>query len=167
LRGFAIYDLFYYFDDHMATGQSDWKSILVQSSAGEYREIYHLQPTAAEISPSFLIKAGNNEILGTHDQIPGTGNNFYEDYFWFGSNGPVRIDIGVISAALKSILPKGLGVWKGGGLDMESLRYRMPVWKEGDANCCPSGGMVVIAFRLDGGRLLITSKHFDHLAKPE
>jgi len=166
-HGFAIYDLFYYFDDHVATGQIDWKSILVQSSAGTYREIYHLQPTNAVISPSFFIRAGPDEILGTRDLIPGTGNNVYEDYFWFGPDGPVRIDTGPISEALKSILPEGFGVWKGGGLDMKSQRYRMPVWKEGDANCCPSGGMVDIAFRLEAGRLLVTGKHFDPLAKPE
>jgi hypothetical protein len=167
LQGFAIYDLFYYFDDHIATGQIDWKSILVQSSAGAYREIYHLQPTNALISPSFFVRAGPDEILVTYDLIPGTGSQIYEDYFWFGPDGPVRINTGPISEALKSILPEGLGVWKGGGLDMKSLKYHMPVWKEGDANCCPTGGMVDISFRLEAGRLLITRKHFDPLAKPE
>jgi hypothetical protein len=167
LHGFAIYDLFYYFDDHIATGQIDWKSILVQSSTGAYREIYHLQPINAVISPSFFARAGTDEILVTFDPIPGTGNHVYEDYFWFGPEGPLRIDTSPISDSLKSILPEGFGVWKGGGLDMKSLRYRTPVWKEGDANCCPSGGMVEIAFRLEAGRLIVTGKHFDPLAKPE
>jgi len=45
------------------------------------------------------------------------------------------------------------------------LGYHTPVWKESDANCCPSGGTVDVKFRLDGSRILITSKRFDPLAK--
>ncbi len=167
LRGFAIYDLFYFFDDDIATRQIDWKSILVKVAPGRFREIYHLQPTQAIVRPSFLLKVGDRQILATRDQIPGTGNNFYEDYFWFDRDGPVRIDIDVIPKVLKAILPAGSGVWKGGGLHMKTLTYRMPVWKENDGNCCPTGGRVELKFRLDDGRLVVTGKHFDPHAKPE
>lgn len=165
LHEFAIYEVFYFFDDHIHTGEIDWKSILVRVSPGEFREIYHLQPTAAKIKPAFFLNAGTDEILGTRDLIPGTGNNYYEDYFWLSSAGAVRIDIEAITEAAKSILPSGSGIWKGGGLDMRSLGYHTPVWKESDANCCPSGGTVDVKFRLDSGRILITSKQFDPLAK--
>jgi len=161
LQGFAIYDVFYRFDDHISSGEIDWKSILVQVSPGQFREIYHLQPTAAKIEPSFLMTAGSAEILATRDLIPGTGNNYYEDYFRFSPAGAARIDIESISRFLSSILPSGSGVWKGGGLDMSSLSYHMPVWKEGDANCCPSGGTVDLKFRLDGARLIVTQQHFN------
>lgn len=167
LQGFAIYDLLYRFDNHVDTKEIDWKSIVVEVSPGLFREIYHLQPTAALIEPSFVVKAGSEEILGTHDLIPGTGNNFYEDYFWFSSAGAARIDIETIGEAMKSVLPKGYGVWKGGGLDMAALSYHNSVWKEGDANCCPSGGAVDVRFRLDGSRVIVTSKNFDPSAKPE
>jgi len=112
------------------------------------------------------MRAGADQILATRMLIPGTGNNYYEDYFWFSPGGPVRIDIETITAALKSILPAGSGVWKGGGLDMRSLSYHNSVWKDRDANCCPSGGAVDIRFRIDDGRVIVTSKHFDPLAKP-
>ena len=161
LQGFAIFDVFYRFDDHIDSGEIDWKSILVQVSPAQFREIYHLQPTAAKIEPSFLMQAGSDEILATRDLIPGTGNNYYEDYFRFSPAGVVQIDIESIPNVLRSILPSGSGVWKGGGLDMRSLSYHMPVWKEGDANCCPSGGTVDLKFRLDGARLIVISKHFD------
>jgi len=166
LYGFAIYDVFYYFDDHVDTGDIDWKSILVSVSAGKFREIYHLQPTAADIKPSFLLKAGSDEILATRDLIPGTGNNYYEDYFWFSPAGAARIDIEEITKAVNSILPEGSAVWKGGGLDFGALAYRAWVWKQDDANCCPTGGAVHIRFRLYGSRIKVTSKHFDSLAKP-
>jgi hypothetical protein len=166
LGGYTIYDLFYRFDDHVDTGEIDWKSILVEVSPGRYREIYHLQPTQAEIKPSFFLKAGEEEILATRDLIPGTGNNYYEDYFWFSPAGPVRIDIETITKAVQSILPSGLGARKGGGLDMKSLSYRSAVWKDDDANCCPSGGVVDIKFRLDNGKIIVTSKHYDPTAAP-
>jgi len=159
--------LFYFFDDDIVTRQIDWKSILVKVAPGGFREIYHLQPTQAIIGPSFLLKVGGHEIPATHDQIPGTMNNYYEDYFWFDRDGPARIDIDIIPKILKAILPAGSSVWKGGGLDIQTLTYRMPVWEEGNGNCCPAGGMVEIKFRLDDGRLVVTDKHFNPHAKAE
>jgi hypothetical protein len=44
---------------------------------------------------------------------------------------------------------------------MESLTFHMPVWRERDGNCCPTGGTVDVKFRLEGGRIVVTSKHFD------
>jgi hypothetical protein len=160
LHGFAIYDVFYRFDDHVDKVEIDWKSILVQVAPGRFREIYHLQPTAALIGPSTLMKSGSEEILATRDLIPGTGNYSYEDYFWFSSAGPVRIDTGAINKAVQSVLPTGSAIWKGGGFDMKSLSYHSSVWKEGDANCCPSGGSVDVKFRLEGGGLIVTGTHF-------
>ncbi|MGA8030656.1 MAG: hypothetical protein WB992_26225 [Bryobacteraceae bacterium] len=165
LQGFAIYDLFYYFDEQVESGEIGWKSILVSVSPGLFREIYHLQPTQAQIGPAFFLTAGTTELLGTRDLIPGTGNNYYEDYWWFGSEGPIRINIELIGEVLKSLLPVGYGVWKGGGLDMKSLTFQSPVWKNSDANCCPSGGIVHLKFRLDRGHLIVTEKYFDALAK--
>jgi hypothetical protein len=162
VRGFAIYDLFYFFDDHVQSGDIDWKSILVADSSGEFREIYHLQPPIqTKIEPAFLFNAGGDELLGTRDSVPGTGDQYYEDYWWFDADHPVRIDTAPVNEALKSILPDGFGVWKGGGLDMKALRFRNTVWKPDDANCCPSGGTVEIQFRLDRGRVIVTGKHFD------
>jgi hypothetical protein len=166
LNGYAIYDVSYFFDDHVSIRQVDWKSILVAVSPGRYREIYHLQPPAAQITPSFLMMAGAEEILATRNLIPGTGNQYDEAYWWFGPDGPVRIDIESISDLLPSILPAGYGVWKGGGLNMKTLTFRSSVWKPGDANCCPAGGAVTSRFRLDRERLMLIEKSYDATAMP-
>ncbi len=166
LGGYAIYDLFYFFDDHITTGQVDWKSILVSVSPGHFREIYHLQPPAAQIGPSSVMTAGTENILATRDLIPGTGNQYDEAYWSFGPNGPVRIDIESISEVLTSVLPAGFGVWKGGGLDMKTLTFRNWVWKPDDANCCPTGGAVTIRFQVDHAQLLVTEKNYDPNSKP-
>lgn len=65
LQGFAIYDLFYRFDDHVDTKTADWKSILVEVSPRQFREIYQLQPVAGELNPSYLLKVGSEEIVAT------------------------------------------------------------------------------------------------------
>lgn len=167
LYGFGIYDVFYRFDDHVGTKEIDWKSIVVEVSPGQFREIYHLQPVPTLIEPSFVLKVASEDILATRDLIPGTGNNYYEDYFWFSPAGAARIDIETITKTVRSILPSGYGVWKGGALDIAALRYHNSVWKEGDSNCCPTGGAVDVKFRLDGNRIIVTSKNFDPMARPE
>ena len=158
LRGLTIYDLFCFFNNDETP---DWKSILVEVAPDRYREIYHLEPPAAILKPAFIFKAGGEYLLGTNDEIPGTGNYYYEDYWWFGPDGPVRVNIEAIGEALKSALPPGHGVWKGGGLDIENLRYRSPVWKDGDANCCPTGGSVELTLALDKGKLTVTKVRYD------
>ncbi len=161
LKGFTIYDLYYQFDGTVDRAEIEWKSILVEVSPGKYREIYHLQPTNAVIKPSFIGKAGAGEILATRDVIPGTGNYSYEDYFWFSPAGATRINIEEIGTTVQTLLPNGYGVWKGGGLDMEAMKYRSGVWKDGDANCCPSGGTVEVDFRLEENRIVVTRSHYD------
>jgi hypothetical protein len=166
LHGFAIFDVFYCFDDHVDSKEIDWKSILVEVSPGQFREIYHLQPLAAQIRPSFLLKVSSERILATSDLIPGTGNYSYEDYFWFSHAGPSRIDFQPIRSAAQSILPADFGIWKGGGLDLLALRYYTPVWRQTDANCCPTGGSVDVRFRIDDGRIVITKKQYDPTPEP-
>lgn len=166
LNGYGIYDVLYSFDDHINAGEIDWKSIVVSVSPGHFREIYHLQPPSAQIAPSFLLKVGTEEILTTRSLIPGTGNHYDEAYWWFGPDGPVRIDIESIPDVLPSLLPAGYEVRKGAGLNMKTLTFQRSVWKPGDANCCPTGGAVTLRFQLDRGRLVVIGKNYDPTAKP-
>lgn len=165
LHGFEIDDVYYRFDEHAGTSTIEWKSILVKVGPDRFRERYHLQHTEAKIAPSYLLKAGGEQILATRDVIPGTGNYYYEDYFWFSAAGPKRIDIEKIAKVVEAILPSGHGVWKGGGLNMAALTYHSPVWKSGDANCCPSGGTVFVRVSLDGNRSLVASKSYNPAGK--
>ncbi len=47
-----------------------------------------------------------------------------------------------------------------------SVINRMPVWKQDDANCCPTDGVVNMRFQLYCRRIKIMSKHFSPLARP-
>jgi hypothetical protein len=110
----------------------------VEVSPGQFRGIYHLQPMAGELNPSYLLKVGSEAIVATSTLIPGTGSYYYEDYFWCSSAGTERIDIEKIMEAAQSVLPKEYGVWKGGGLDMAAQRYCMLVWKGGTRTAAPA-----------------------------
>jgi hypothetical protein len=158
LEGFKIYDVFYYFDDDPRIA---WKSLLVESKRNQFIEIYHLQPTQATIGASFIIQAGGATLLSTKDPIPGTGAFSYETYWEFDkTTGPVRVDIETIGDAAVSVIPKGMSIWKGYGLDVAALNYSVAVWKEGDANCCPTGGSVEVQFKIVHGKIEITSKRY-------
>lgn len=160
IQNFAVYNLFYYFDEGIESRTIDWKSILVRVPSGQFREIYHLQARGIEIDPAYFMDAGSTEILATSDSMGGTGNFSYESYWWFDKDGPVRINTDDAVSAALDILPAGYEIRNGGGLNMETLTFLSSVWKPGDAHCCPTGGGVEIKFRLDKGFLTIIHKRF-------
>ena len=53
-----------------------------------------------------------------------------------------------------------MGIWKGYGLDWNSLSYSVAVWKEGDPNGGPSGGQVDIKFKVVHGKIEVTDKRY-------
>ncbi|MES2036094.1 MAG: hypothetical protein V4466_18150 [Pseudomonadota bacterium] len=58
-------------------------------------------------------------------------------------------------------LPAGVGVWKGVIYDWKTLTMETMLWKDDDANCCPSGGSAEAAFAIQGDRLTLKSMSVD------
>ncbi|HOK99230.1 MAG TPA: hypothetical protein PLD12_08835 [Bacteroidales bacterium] len=81
--------------------------------------------------------------------FPGTGN-LSEDYIYrLTSDDGKSYKIEYEIQPFNSVLKKGQGVWKGPILDFnENLNFITPIWNEGDANCCPSGGDLIGNFKL-------------------
>lgn len=160
IDNFAVYNLFYYFDDGIESKRIDWKSILVRVASGQFREIYHLQGEGIEIDPAYFMDAGSTEILATEDSWGGTGNFSYEAYWWFDKEGPFRIDTEQALSIALEMIPAGSEIENGSNFNMETLTFLSNVWKTGDAHCCPTGGGVEIKFRLHKGSLIVVSKRF-------
>ncbi|MBI5083027.1 MAG: hypothetical protein HZB13_00290, partial [Acidobacteria bacterium] len=122
------------------------KRLWVERSADEFCLLFEEKwpRNMVERGPVEIYALSGETVLATRDRMSGTGANYVEAYWVFDDGGPVLLDQSVILSALKEVLPKGLGVWKGYGLDMKNLCFRMPVWRDGDANCCPSGGSVAL-----------------------
>lgn len=61
------------------------------------------------------------------------------------------IDIMSWHDTVGDLLPEGHEIWKGVDFDFNDWFYaeynaRTPLWKDGDANCCPRGGWAIIHF---------------------
>ncbi len=160
VAGYNIYQVIHNIND----GELVMKMILVERRSGEFCEIYHQQHDAAMVTvePAYLVQVGGETILATTDPVSGTGAGQEEHYWAFDKDGPVDLDVwDKIFGILKTVLPKGLGVMKGSGFDLRTLTYSMPVWKETDANCCPSGGTIEIRFAVKDHHLIVVSQNFD------
>jgi len=139
------------------------KMLLVERKPGEFCEIYHQQMSPAMISvePAFLVHVGDETILASTD--PWTGNSGQrQDIYWtFDKDGPLRLDIdSKVEEALKEFRPKDLIIMGGGGFNIRTLTYGMPLWGPKDPHCCPTGGSLEIKFALKDHQLVVISHSY-------
>jgi len=161
VAGYAIYQISH--DIH--GGELRLKMLVVERAAGEYCEIYHQEWMGeglySDVSPAYLLTAGSETILATHDVVTGDGNWSDEHYWAFDKEGPIDLYVSEqIREIEKKLLPKGLAVMNGDGLDIQSLTYFTPVWRPVDAQCCPLGGTLRIEFAFSGHHLVVASQTF-------
>lgn len=101
-----------------------------------------------------LEQSGRLLVIPGH--LEGTGNfNAELIYLLGGDNQLHEVDTESWLTELPRRLPKGLGAWKGVYPDYDTLTAETPLWKEGDGNCCPTGGRAFIRLDLRNRRLAI------------
>jgi hypothetical protein len=150
LAGYRILDVMY----SVNGGGVTWKSILVQTGADSYREIFHLQATYIEnsLAPSRIVRSGNEGVLVTMDRDGGNGGGCWEGYWWFDSSGPHALDFSRLLPAISKYTPPNTSVnISCMNLDLGSEQVRSPV-QSSDARCraCDIQGQVTARFRLKG-----------------
>jgi hypothetical protein len=126
--------------------------------------IWILDQMGVDLSQSSIIQVDTREILVSRCRVSGTGNFYLEDYLVFNEKGQIPKNLradDVIQETLKKVLPKGLGVWKGGGFAISTLTFVSPVWKKGDGTCCPTGGRIAIKLQLIDDCLTVADTDFD------
>lgn len=94
-------------------------------------------------------------ILDIPVYLAGTGRFNGSGYFIREGGRWEPIDFKSWQRDLARRLPKGLGVWKGPWPDLRKLSFDSPLWKNRDANCCPTGGSVHADVGLENRRLFI------------
>ena len=117
---------------------------------------------------SFVVRMGELEIVASEMRMSGTGAFVDAAYFLIDSTAfrKLRTKPG-FKQAFSEVLPEGHHIRKGGGFDIRTLTYRKHVWREEDANCCPSGGSVEIDFQLKDDQLVpIRSVYFPPEERP-
>jgi hypothetical protein len=142
------------------------KSIVLRDEKGYYWILYtqYHWSTASDVGdlPS-ITNLNGRSILGYRTRIPGTGHFYIEHYFTVDpvQGTPVEVDTSSIDEAIKKAVPKGYGVWKGGGLNFKAMTYTQGIWKPGDGNCCPTGGRIDLLLALEQSRLIVTNTHYE------
>jgi hypothetical protein len=112
--------------------------------------------------PQLMLVDGQN-ILSFERRIRGTGHFWYRYYFaWDTETGlPSRIDFVPLEQAVQAALPKTMATWKGGQMNFQGGHYVTNVYRPGDNNCCPSGGLVRATWKLQGAKLTALSVSYD------
>lgn len=68
-----------------------------------------------------------------------------------------EIEIESWKTALDEALPDGLGVWKGVTYAWPEMMASSSLWRDEDANCCPTGGAAMIDLAVDGVSLRLVA----------
>lgn len=141
------------------------KAIILKDENNKIFILYmHFSDAVSEISESpRIINIQGNELLSYKTRVPGTGNQSVELYYKYDikKKSPVLLDFSEIISEISKIIPKGYGVWKGGGLDLKNLQYSQSVWKPNDANCCPTGGSINLQLSIDKYKIIVINSNYN------
>lgn len=92
-------------------------------------------------------------LLHLQLRYPGTGH-FREDVVYYVSpDGALhRVRLSPPGERYLAALSPGEGIWKSPSFDFrtDAMGFSFGIWRESDANCCPTGGHVRGAFELQG-----------------
>lgn len=103
-----------------------------------------------------VARSPDGELLILGGALSGTGGYNIEVVLQRTGRGRwVEIDSQGWVDKLPAQLPRGMGVWKGVYPNYDTLTATTALWKDADANCCPTGGRVAVKLRLEGDSLVI------------
>jgi uncharacterized protein len=88
--------------------------------------------------------------------VDGTGNFNAEAMYLYDNDRLEDVDTLSWQTDLGHRLPKGMAVWKGVYPNYDTMTAETPIWKDGDGNCCPTGGRAFVTLSLIGHRLKLT-----------
>ncbi len=114
-----------------------------------------------------LLRDGDTHLLYIPGRSGGTGRGAADILYAREGRAPWR-EVELISwqRALQARLPAGLTPWQGDSFDPAAMRAVVPLGREADAMCCPSGGLARVELRVEGTRLAIASVALETLPAP-
>ena len=147
---------------------AEWKSIVMQSSADMYRELYLIINEGQydePLSKAHLLTVGSDQLLATNDRVSGNGGSCTEGYWVLKPDGPWLLDFSAVHKAIEKMTPSNAtavqtGCW---ALSMQKLEVRSPVQLVGvRCRTCDFLGTAVVRFKIDGHRAVPVSSLFEH-----
>jgi len=157
IGGWTIYDVFYRFQSE---GAIDWKSILVRTGPDEYREIYHDEPAEGKPNPSFLIKIGEETVVGVRDNA--YRMDLLEEYWCFDAGAPLQLSFKPVWKAARSAIPADSLIIENpnGPGNFPNLAISAPVLAPRGAPCCEILGAVRVAFTMERCAISVSGVEF-------
>ncbi len=116
-------------------------------------------------APRLVEGDGEGLLLHVQGRSGGSGSANADLLYRLRPEGWIEIETESWWDILPSRLPPGLDVWQGVTYDFEQMAAPTPLWREADANCCPTGGRARLGFRMEGRSLALTEVSLDALAR--
>jgi hypothetical protein len=102
------------------------KMILVQRTPGEFCEIFQQEEGTGIVrpTPAFIVNVSSQSVLATDDPVSGTGGYWLEAYWTFDKNGPIPLDLKIVSATVDDLMTPDDRRDRAYAFDIEGLSVR-------------------------------------------
>ncbi len=101
------------------------------------------------------------DVLDLQGAFDGTGDFSAETIYARQGDGWRQIDMDPIVPGMLRFVPRGLEIWKGVYPDWKAMTAESGLWRQDDANCCPTGGWVKASLARDGFRIVVRHATYD------
>ncbi|WP_323025474.1 hypothetical protein [Castellaniella sp.] len=124
------------------------------------------EPDLRASAPSML-DSGGDIVLELPVSVSGAGAFDDNDVFVFEQDHWTRLDTQCWQDALARRLPHGIYIDKGATLNLGRLDAQAWLSRDGDAECCPTGGLAHVTLKRAGHHLEMESLRVDPEARPD
>jgi hypothetical protein len=148
------------------TPVSVWKSIVMETSIGNYRELYFLIDGGTwtrPLSTARVLTVGSAQVLVNVDGFNTREADACTDGYWFlEPAGPSLIDFSAVQKEVEKVVPPdALALGKRcSGLAIDKLLLSSTVQRKNACHSCDYLGTAEVHFRLDGNRAVPVSSSF-------
>jgi hypothetical protein len=149
--------------------------ILEDTGGGRLDELFATpgDPAVQYDEPQIIKITADRALLLVPGHESGTGNLNREQLFVWREYDWRKADTASwladltnrLPAGLTNRLPAGLKVWKGVYPDYTTMMAETPLWQEGDANACPTGGRAKIILGWRADRVVLRSVRVERAGK--
>jgi hypothetical protein len=108
-----------------------------------------------------IVTTNAGTLLHLSIAVDGTGHYNASEYYVRERGRWERIEAESWQNDLGKRLPAGLQIWKGIWPDPRTLRADAGLYRDGDGNCCPTGGVAHIQLALRDRRFVLEAVTFD------